>query len=298
MGKQIIFISCGQYTEREKRLGKQIAQMVKSLTDYEPFFAEDVQDLNGLDANILDALRDCVAFITVLHPRGIIRRPDGSVLSRASVWIEQEVAIATYIQRIESRPIPIIAFKHNSVGREGIRELLHLNPIEFTDESEILAALPERLATWKSLKSTGIHLTLKSNINTSQDGHLIRKLVVTLINNTSNRIKNYDLEIGISASLLRHWSAVYPMEVRRDDINRRYFRFNEADFAPSNPHSSLQLASFDYCPTCALADAAGIEALAAGARTEAKLWIDGRQYSVEKTVRELAEDAEGRRGDE
>jgi hypothetical protein len=42
------------------------------------------------------------------------------------VWIEQEIAIATYIQRIEKRTLPIIAFKHESVGRERIRDLLHL----------------------------------------------------------------------------------------------------------------------------------------------------------------------------
>jgi hypothetical protein len=50
-----IFISCGQYTDAEKRLGKQISEMVRTLTDCVPFFAEEVQDLNGLDANILSA---------------------------------------------------------------------------------------------------------------------------------------------------------------------------------------------------------------------------------------------------
>lgn len=132
-----IFISCGQFTDAEKRLGKQIAELVKTVTGLEPFFAEEVQDLNGLDTNILRALHDCVGFITVLHPRGTITRPDKSVITRASVWIEQEIAIATYIQRVENRQLPIIAFKHKSVGREGIRDLLHLNPIEFTSEDEV-----------------------------------------------------------------------------------------------------------------------------------------------------------------
>jgi hypothetical protein len=57
--------------------------MVRALTSFEPFFAEEVQDLNGLDANILGALRDCSALIVVLHPRGAIERPDGSYLTRA-----------------------------------------------------------------------------------------------------------------------------------------------------------------------------------------------------------------------
>ena len=156
MNKTFIFISCGQYTDTEKRLGRSIAEMVRSITGHDPFFAEEVQDLNGLDANILKALRDCVAFITVLHPRGQISRPDNSVFNRASVWIEQEIAIATYIQRVEERELPIIAFKHRSVNREGLRQLLHLNPIEFTNEADVLEALPKLLERWKFLKASGI----------------------------------------------------------------------------------------------------------------------------------------------
>jgi hypothetical protein len=147
-----IFISCGQYTEGEKRLGQQIAQMVKdALPGFDAFFAENVQDLNGLDANILSALHECAALIVVLHPRGTIERPDGPSVVRASVWIEQEIAIATYIQRVEKRPLPIIVFKHVTLGREGLRDLLHLNPIEFTHESEVLTLLPARLKDWRDL---------------------------------------------------------------------------------------------------------------------------------------------------
>src|SRR5579863_9571246 len=182
-----IFISCGQYTDAEKRLGKQISELVRTLTDCSPFFAEEVQDLNGLDANILSALHDCVGFITVMHPRGEIKRRNGSVV-RASVWIEQEIAIATYIQRVEKRTLPIIAFKHKSVGREGIRDLLHLNPIEFTSENEVLAELRTRLQSWKSLKPSGIELQLVSKWNRQQDDHKIATLEVTLINDTNQRI--------------------------------------------------------------------------------------------------------------
>lgn len=167
--RKTIFISCGQFTDAERRLGKQIAEMVRKLTDCEPFFAEEVQDLKGLDTSILGALHNCVAFITVMHPRGEIRRPDGSVLVRASVWIEQEIAVATDIQRFENRPLPIIAFKHRLVGREGIRDLLHLNPIEFTDETEVLEELAKRLLAWNSLKPSGIELELFSEVVGQQE---------------------------------------------------------------------------------------------------------------------------------
>jgi hypothetical protein len=127
MDKPFIFISCGQYTDSEKALGRDIRKIVKQVTRLDTFFAEEIQDLNGLQTNILGALRDCFGFITVMHPRGTVQYPDGSSRIRASVWIEQEIAIAAYIQ--QTRPLPVIAFIHKDVGREGLRDFLHLNPI-------------------------------------------------------------------------------------------------------------------------------------------------------------------------
>jgi hypothetical protein len=299
MSDQYIFISCGQFTEAEKSLGKQIASMVRELTGFQPFFAEEVQDLNGLDTNILNALRECVAFITVLHPRGEITRPDKSVLTRASVWIEQEIAIATYIQRAEERPLPIIAFKHVSVGREGIRDLLQLNPIEFTDEAEVLAALPAHLEKWKSLTPSGIEVRLSSAADRVQDGHRIRRLDVTLVNDTSKRITDYDCMVELSSCLLAHDSASYPSEVPSGDGTLRRFRFDETHKGSTKPrvllpHGSATLMTFNYCTACADAAGARTPRLAASRTVEAKIWINGHEYSEKKTIMELAIDAERR----
>ena len=293
--KKTIFISCGQFTDAEKRLGKQIAEMVRTSTDLEPFFAEEVQDLNGLDANILRALHDCVAFITVLHPRGEIKRPSGSVLVRASVWIEQEIAVATYIQRVENRPLPIIAFKHKSVGREGIRDLLHLNPIDFTDENEVLAELPKRLEPWKSLKPIGVELQFKSGFVRQQDNHAIRMLETILVNETNNRIDTYELEIRLPSSLLKHWSAVYQNEVRCNFPGLRCFRFDQTVYGGVRPHDRLGLATFEYCIACAVEEQGGGivgEALIAETQLSARAWVNGNEYAVEKTIKQLAIDAE------
>ena len=294
MGKQTIFISCGQFTEAEKRLGRDIALLVKKVTGLEPFFAEEVQDLNGLDSNILNALRDCVAFVTVLHPRGVITRPDKSVHVRASVWIEQEIAIATYIQRVEKRQLPIIAFKHVSVGREGIRDLLQLNPIEFTDEAEVLAALPARLEKWRSLEPSGIEIKLESSKAQSQQGHTIRSLQVILVNDTSGRFTAYDCEIRLPASILKHWAAIYPSEVKKGDPVWRYFRLNESTNGVLLPRNTRVLTFFDYCTKCAHDASAQTPGEAASSAIEAKIWINGREYSDSKTIQELAEDGERR----
>jgi hypothetical protein len=286
MIRKPIFISCGQYTDAEKRLGKQISEMVRTLTDCVPFFAEEVQDLNGLDANILNALHDCVGFITVMHPRGEIKRPNGSVV-RASVWIEQEIAIATY----EKRTLPIIAFKHKSVGREGIRDLLHLNPVEFSDETEILTELPKRLEAWRSLKPSGVELQLTSKAAGRQEGHDIRRLEITLFNGTNRLIDKYEFEVRLPSSLLKHWSATYPTEVRKNIPGLRYFRFDQNGRGALRPHDRLQNPiTFDYCTTCAVPEyenpligATLVSEMVVGATA----WVEEKEYVLEKTIKQL-----------
>lgn len=293
-----IFISCGQYTPAEKQLGKQVSEMVRALTDCVPFFAEEVQDLNGLDSNILSALHDCVGFITVMHPRGEIRRPDGSVV-RASVWIEQEIAIATYIQRVEKRTLPIIAFKHKSVGREGIRDLLHLNPFEFTDEAEILIELTKRLAAWRTLKPSGVELQITSKAAGRQEGHDIRRLEITLVNGTNRLIEKYEFEIRLPSSILKHWSATYPTEVRRNTPGLRHFRFDQNGRGAARPHDRLENPiTFDYCTTCAMPEyeSALVRAtLVSELNLAATAWVEGNEYVVEKTIKQLDIEREGNR---
>jgi len=298
MGK--IFVSCGQYTDAERSLGKAVVKMVKRITGKDAFFAEEVQDLNGLDSNILAALRDADGFITILHPRGTITRPNGSTIVRASVWIEQEIGIATYIQRIEKRSLPVIAFIHKSVGREGIRDLLHLNPIIFEDEADVLAELSQRLEPWKNLVSSDIRVELKSGGRSNREGHWVRQLAVKLINNSNNRISNYNCELSMPSGLLRHWSASYPSEKKRSPNDRnRYFSFDENTTQRAIPPRSTEtLATFEYCVECA-AEQTGEGAFFGGVAVaemlvKAKVWIDGREYATEKTVKELSAEAEAK----
>lgn len=292
-----IFVSCGQFTEAEKSLGKAIVKTVKEITGTDAFFAETVHDLNGLDANILGALRDCSAFITVLHPRGTIVRPDQSTHTRASVWIEQEIAIATYIQHVEKRTLPVIAFIHKSVGREGIRDLLNLNPIPFVDEAEILAALPKLLQPWKTLSSSGIRLELQSGGRTREQGHWIRRLSVRLINESNQRITNFNCEVRLPVGILKHWSTVHLSEVPSGDQQYRCFRFDETvKRSGISPRTTVDLISFSYCTQCAGEHTGEIPAIAGAivgeSEVEARVWIDGREYSAVNTVKELSIDAE------
>jgi len=253
MGK--IFVSCCQFTDAEKIVGKEIVRIVKALTGIDAFFAEEVQDLNGLDSNIFGELRDCVGFIIVIHPRGKITRPDCSAHTRASVWIEHQIAIATYIQRVERRTLPVIAFIHKSVGREGLRDLLHLNPIFFNEESEIISALPERLAAWKSLTGASIRLQLQFPRARTELEHRIRYMIVSVVNGSNQRITSFNCEVRLPvASRSTGIRKAFPAEIKRDDPRFSCYRFDELYKSAIAPHATEELIVLPCCITCARAD--------------------------------------------
>jgi hypothetical protein len=280
-----IFISCGQFTEPEKRLGREIAELARMLTGSEVFLADEVQSLQGLDANILNALRECSVFIAVMHPRGEIVRPDGTKVIRASVWIEQEIAIATYIERLEKRQIEIIAFKHKSVSLEGIRSLLQLNPVEFNDDAQVLETLKKRLEI-VGIKTSGVQLQFRTRPGRPQDGHQIETLEISLVNDTDQRLEKYTFDIFIPASLLLHQSTRYLSEVKPSGMDGyRCLEFTEEQ-GPIQPRRSLAPVTFDYCSKCGLnaGDFTGIMSKIIG-----RLWVEGRpSFSVEKNLQELA----------
>ena len=230
----------------------------------------------------------CVSYNCLLHPRGGITRPDGSTVTRASVWIEQEIAIATYIQQIEKRRLPIIAFKHRSVSLEGIRSLLHLNPIEFTNKDDILIALAERLNEWKSLTPSGIQLQMSSQRLSPQEGHLIRELQVTLVNDTPKVIAAYSLKVDIPKVLLKHWSVSFGgAEVTPPDPNTVSLRYNQVSYGQIEPRSTKPLFRTQYCIHCGGTDVVSAT-ITSEQQITATIWVEGNEYLVRKTVRELA----------
>jgi hypothetical protein len=80
-----------------------------------------------------------------MHHRGKI---EGRNAIRASVWIEQEIAIATLMEQVLGRPLHVALFIQHGIAIEGIRQQIQLNPIEFTDNDEVIARLREILPNW------------------------------------------------------------------------------------------------------------------------------------------------------
>ncbi|HJY86998.1 MAG TPA: hypothetical protein VKE24_09195 [Candidatus Acidoferrales bacterium] len=145
----LVFISCGQVTERERRLGIAVAELIRRLTPYEPYFAENQSSLEGLTKNLLAALNRSMGLIAIMHPRGTVTFASGQQQTRASVWIEQEIAIAAFIAQVLGRQLRVAAYIHKDIAREGMREELQLNPVMFRHDEEVLAHLRQLLPTWK-----------------------------------------------------------------------------------------------------------------------------------------------------
>lgn len=146
---KVVFISCGQVTEEERALGRAIVQLVEELTPFKAYLAQNQSSLAGLTENILKALNHSVGLIIVMHPRGRVAGLHGEQHTRASVWIEQEIAIAAFLTQVLHRKLKVAAFVHKDVQREGMRDELQLNPVVFENNDEIFIRLLEILNRWK-----------------------------------------------------------------------------------------------------------------------------------------------------
>lgn len=229
MHKPTVFVSCGQRTDEEKQLGSQICTLIERITFFRPFFADMQNNLNGLHDNIMQALTDAIGFIAVMHPRGDVLIPDSEtkLLTRASVWVEQEIAIAAYIDRQRKRRLMTAVYHHKSVGREGMRDLLHLNPVIFATNGDILDDLQNRLGSWRpneSIDDEG-ELFLKAAPTYSPGiGQTIR--ITAHFRNDGDRANEYSCVMYIPSSLMRNMGPQY-LAVKSDDPKYMKLVFSE-----------------------------------------------------------------------
>jgi hypothetical protein len=203
MSRDKVFISCGQHTERERALGKGIVQLVEELTPFEGYFAQNVSSLEGLTGSILPTLREAVGFIYVMHHRGQIVGPDGLLdppNQRGSTWVEQELAIACFMQQTLGWKLHVAAFEQEGIRREGLRSLLHLNPVSFRDDEDVLRALRSMLPGWaaplRTVRSVRLlRPAIRRDAKNSRRGQLI------LRNEGTEAIREFKVELRIPRGL-------------------------------------------------------------------------------------------------
>jgi hypothetical protein len=157
MTDKLIFVSCGQQTDDEKKLGTSVKQLIDSKSGYKAYFAEYVQSLDGLSKNVFDGLRRCSGLIAFLHERGFVKQGGETWGYRSSVWVNQEIAILAYRKQFEGIEIPILIFKNEKVRLEGAMTSLIVNPKPMKSESEIL----KEIDSW--MNSTDFPLNSSAN---------------------------------------------------------------------------------------------------------------------------------------
>lgn len=144
MPTRLIFVCHGQL-DHERENGLKLAKLIDETPGFRAFFAEAVHDTDGLSQHIFSNLERCDGFLAVMHKRGEVEFL-GRKLTRASVWIQQELAIVTFLnyQRHTGHRIKARVFAEKGIKREGLADVLILNPIEFADFTD----LTEKVNQW------------------------------------------------------------------------------------------------------------------------------------------------------
>jgi len=134
-----VFISCGQGNRREKAIGIAVREYFVD-RGFETYFAELVNSAEALTENIFRFLNNSEYFVFIDFKREKLSDDQ----YRGSLFVNQELAIATFLQ------LPGLGFTEKGVRREGILAYQIYNAISFEDGAQILAALKEKTADWKT----------------------------------------------------------------------------------------------------------------------------------------------------
>ncbi|MFP5226015.1 MAG: hypothetical protein ACLGXA_00180 [Acidobacteriota bacterium] len=294
MLKPHLFVSCGQRTDQEKLLGDEVCGAIREHGVFDCFFAEAQHNLNGLHENIFDALAKSDGFITIIHRRGNVSYgPDKrEPLDRASVWIEQEIAIAAYIQRTAKNDLLTAAYIEKGVGREGLRELLHLNPLEFTSNDQIIADLKARLDTWHMSSGRDNSGELNLEVLPGREGSVQVKRLTPILTNKGKRASEYSCTIEVPEVLLSFaGSTTYMLEVSRRQPRFRRFQATEKTKrdAPLMRDDPVRMLTLDVA-IANLNPAQHEEVLTQNVFVSAE--IENRTYSLTKRCAEIFTEAQ------
>ncbi len=138
-----VFISCGQRPGIELNTANAVSKRVQEL-GFDAYVALEQQSLKGLKENIFAELESSEYFIFIDFPR---EQLDGSGDSRGSLFANQELALASYLD------LDVMAFQQEGVKREdGIMRFLQVNCLPFSDAGQLPGLVEDRIKKmgWRS----------------------------------------------------------------------------------------------------------------------------------------------------
>ncbi len=199
MRKARVFVSCGQRSDREKRIGLAITGHFKS-RGFDTYFAERVRSPDALTDNIFCFLDRSEYFVFVDFKRDVL--PDDT--HRGSLFVNQELAIATFLK------IPGLGFFEKGVKREGIAEYQIWNALEFEDGTDIIRMLESETTNWDPDSVNELHVSYSPS-DTTRD--------IILSNNPATpRIDVYHLRVT-NRNKRKHAFSCSPYLTKLQDVS-------------------------------------------------------------------------------
>jgi hypothetical protein len=248
----LVFVSCGQVTDAEKRLGRAIVDLINATPGLTAYFAQNETSFEGLSNNIFRNLNTAAGFIAVMHHRGTVQgREIDPLRTRASVWIEQEIGIAAFLTATGMRQIKVAAFIQRGIALEGVREKVALNPIEFDQDDEVLEQVKGILSTWKlkPLQPSGLSAAVDIGYvkKPESDGarHLY-DLKVVLRNTGSQPIRTYNAAVAFPAMFIRPEVTIVGERLDAKTQTHRVFRSSKDRGEPILPGDEERLFPIPY----------------------------------------------------
>jgi hypothetical protein len=247
----IVFISCGQYTQEERHLGNALERLVDELTSCKGYFAQSQTSLDGLSPHIFDALNRCVGLVAVMHCRGDVTTLSGKHI-RASVWIEQEIAIASFLVQVQQKNLPVALYIQRGIKREGLREQLILNPVEFENNQEVVDHFKMELKQGRFIMPNSTAPPLRAEIaykliTKTESLHRYR-LEIIVTNTGASRIEDYWIDLQFPKVIIDDEGTVFTAEVAaRATQTHRFFRWKAEELTkPFFPGDSFDITFPDY----------------------------------------------------
>lgn len=148
-----VFISCGQGSDQERQIAREVGAQLDSL-GFDYYIAVEEQSLRGLKDNIFSQLGSSEYFLFIDFKR---EQFANSSEYRGSLFSQQELAIASYLD------LPVMAFRERGVKKlDGLMTFLQGNAVEFSDPRELLGLIRSQLTKngwrpdWKDSISVSI----------------------------------------------------------------------------------------------------------------------------------------------
>lgn len=131
-----------------------------------------------------------------------------------------------HLVHVHDKKLHVQAYAHRDIHLEGIREQLHLNPVEFPASQEVLNDLRQKLPTWSVLDGGHLEVRTVPSFIAFRDGVTECQIAVVLRNRGSVTISDYDVDLEIPLKLLEGNTTTYWHEVQQKRTEtHRFFRF-------------------------------------------------------------------------